>query len=63
VLGISGFLLTFVAAAVQAFGVSIHSVYLDHNTLYHLLQGFALYLVYRAARWTTTNPAPVRSTA
>jgi hypothetical protein len=62
-LGISGFLLTIVAAAVQAFGVSIHSVYLDRNTLYHLLQGLALYLVYRAARWTTTNPAPVRSTA
>jgi hypothetical protein len=50
---IIGFVLTFVAAAIQALSVPSHPVYFDHNALYHLVQGLALILIYSGARWTT----------
>ncbi len=56
-LGIVGFVLTFVAAAVQTFPVAVHPVYFDHNALYHVIQGVALYLIYRGARWTVMQRA------
>jgi hypothetical protein len=49
--GVAGLALVFVGAAVQQLGFVLHPVYLDHNTLYHIIQGVALWLLYRAARW------------
>lgn len=54
-LAIFGLLLTFVAAGVQQLGVAIHPVYLNHNALYHVIQGVALWLIYIGARWMTVN--------
>ena len=48
--GVVGILLTFVAAGVQTAGVSVHPVYLDHNTLYHLIQAIALVFIYLVGR-------------
>jgi hypothetical protein len=48
--GVSGLVLTFVAAAVQASGVALHPVYFSHNALYHVIQAVALFLIFRAAR-------------
>jgi len=60
--GIAGLLLTFVAAAVQQLRIGIHPVYFNHNALYHVIQGVALYLIFRAAR-NLTVAAPSRSPA
>jgi hypothetical protein len=54
--GIVGFVLTFVAAAIQALCVPSHPVYFNHDALYHLVQGLALVLIYSGARWTTLRP-------
>ncbi len=45
-----GLVLTFVAAAIQQIGIALHSVYFDHNALYHLVQAFALALIFAGAR-------------
>lgn len=46
---------TFAAAALQYFQVGIHPVYFNHNALYHVGQGIALYFLYRAGRrWLET---------
>lgn len=47
--GIAGLLLTLVAAAVQQFGIDLHSIWFNHNVLYHLIQALGLWLIYRAA--------------
>ncbi len=60
--GIAGLALVFIGAAVQQSGVTVHPVYLDHNTLYHVIQGAALWLIYRAARWTAVAQPMVRRT-
>jgi hypothetical protein len=54
--GIVGFVLTFVAAAIQALYLASRPVYFNHNVLYHLVQGLALVLIYSGARWTTLRP-------
>jgi hypothetical protein len=59
---IAGLFLTFGAAAVQQLRVSIHPVYLNHNALYHLMQGIALFLIFLGARWTTTRPVTQSAT-
>jgi hypothetical protein len=48
--GIVGLALSFAAAAVQQTETSLHPVYFNHNALYHLIQAFALLLVFWAAR-------------
>jgi hypothetical protein len=48
--GTIGMLLTFVAAGVQHFGISLHPQYFNHNAFYHLLQGIALFMIFVAAR-------------
>ena len=48
--GIAGVALTFVAAAVQQGRVGLHPRYFNHNALYHLVQAFALLLIFLAAR-------------
>jgi hypothetical protein len=48
--GIAGLALSFVAAAVQQSETSLHPLYFNHNALYHLIQAFALLLIFLAAR-------------
>ena len=60
--GIVGLLLTFVAAVVQQLRIAVHPVYFNHNALYHVIQGVALYLIFRAAKSLTIAATP-RSTA
>jgi hypothetical protein len=48
-IGLSGLLLTLVAAAVQQARIALHPIYFNHNALYHLLQAIALLLIFRAA--------------
>lgn len=50
--GIAGLLLTFVASGIQQAQIGVAS-WLDHNTLYHLIQFAALYLIYCAGRYVT----------
>ena len=47
-LGLSGLILTLVAAGVQQARISLHPAYFNHNALYHLLQGIALFLIFCA---------------
>ena len=58
--GILGLTLTFLAAGVQHFHVAIHHVYFDHNALYHVIQGVALWMIFRAARYLSTVRPPIR---
>jgi hypothetical protein len=53
-LTITGLLLTFVAAGVQQAGIAVHPVYFNHNALYHVIQGVALFLIFVGARWIVT---------
>jgi hypothetical protein len=48
--GLSGMVLTLVAAAVQQRGIALHPVYFNHNALYHAIQAVALWLIYVYAR-------------
>jgi hypothetical protein len=49
--GMTGLFLTFIAAAVQHFKISLHPHYFNHNAFYHLLQGIALLLIFVSARY------------
>lgn len=46
----------------QQAGVTVHPVYLDHNALYHVIQGIALWMIYRAAKWIVAAQPIVRRT-
>ncbi len=50
-IGLVGFLLTFIAAGVQQGGIALHPTYFNHNALYHLIQAIALFLIFWAATW------------
>jgi Family of unknown function (DUF6962) len=50
--GLSGLVLTLVAAAVQQSQIGLHPRF-NHNALYHLIQGIALLLIFDAARFLT----------
>lgn len=45
-----GIALSFVAAAVQALHISIHPVYFNYNSLYHLIQAVSLGVIFAAFR-------------
>jgi hypothetical protein len=49
-LGVLGLLLTVVAAGVQQLRVALHPIYFTHNTLYHVIQGVALAMIFAACR-------------
>ena len=49
-IGLMGLLLTIVAAYIQQAGYSVHPVWLDHNVIYHVVQGIALLLLFYCAR-------------
>jgi hypothetical protein len=53
--GSAGVALSFVAAAVQQTETSLHPLYFNHNALYHLIQAFALLLIFLAARVLLRN--------
>ncbi len=53
-IGLVGFLLTFVAAGVQQGGIALHPTYFNHNALYHLIQAVALFMIFWTARWWVT---------
>jgi hypothetical protein len=61
-LAVTGLVLTFVAAGIQQLRIGIHPVYFNHNALYHVVQGFALWLIYIGAKWVATNTSTVPST-
>jgi hypothetical protein len=61
--GITGLVLTFVAAGVQQLRVGIHPVYFNHNALYHVLQGIALFLIFLGAGHVTMSPTASRRSA
>jgi hypothetical protein len=48
--GAAGVILTFVAAGIQQTELSLHSLDLDHNTAYHVVQALAFLLIFWAAR-------------
>jgi len=48
--GIAGLVLTFAASAVQQAHISINPHFFNHNAFYHLLEGIALFFVYRAGQ-------------
>jgi hypothetical protein len=50
-IGIAGLALTFVAAAVQRAGIPLHPDYFNHNALYHVIQGAALFMIFLSARF------------
>lgn len=56
--GIWGVALTFVAAFVQQSGIAVHKVYFNHNALYHVIQGVALYLIFIAAKGISRQKTP-----
>lgn len=55
-LAITGVVLTFVAAGIQQAQLGVHPVYFDHNALYHVVQGVALFLIFIGARHTSIVP-------
>ena len=59
--GVLGLILIFVAAGVQQAEITLHPVYLTHNTLYHLIQMAGLLFVFLGGRWLLSRNAPMAS--
>jgi uncharacterized protein DUF6962 len=60
--GIFGLGLTFVAGAVQRLHLSINPYYFNHNALYHVIQGVALWMMFLGARCISTARPAIRRT-
>ncbi len=59
--GLVSMILTFVAAGLQQFRIDINPRYFDHNVIYHVVQGLAVYVLYRAATlWLMDSPATLQ---
>ncbi len=54
--GLTGLILTFVAAGVQLAGFGLHPRYFNHNAMYHVIQFVALLLFYKGGRWLCDQP-------
>jgi hypothetical protein len=55
--GAIAMVLTLVAGVLQYLHIGIHPVYFNHNAVYHLVQGIALFFLYRAGRkWISSAP-------
>lgn len=53
-LGVFGLVLTFIAAWIQQAQISLHPLYFNYNSLYHLVQAVALAVIFFAIRkWTS----------
>ncbi|HEY8831311.1 MAG TPA: hypothetical protein VIM21_02255 [Gemmatimonadaceae bacterium] len=59
--GIAGLSITLVAPVLQQLRIGIHPVYFDHNSLYHVIQGAALGMVFLAARSIVRAWPPIRT--
>jgi uncharacterized membrane protein len=59
-LGITGLTLTLVAAVVQRLHIGVHPFYFDHNALYHVIQGAALWMIFLGARCISSALPPIR---
>lgn len=55
-LGISGLVLTAIAAILQQLGVGLHPVHFNHNALYHVIQALALWMLYLSAHASLKTP-------
>ena len=55
-LGIAGLALSLLAAGIQQLNIGLHPEYLDHNTLYHLVQALGLWLLYLCGRRLQVYP-------
>lgn len=61
--GAIAMVLTLAAGLLQYLHIGIHPVYFNHNALYHLVQGIALYFLYRAGRkWISATPLTAPAT-
>lgn len=61
--GAAAMVLTLVAGLLQYLHIGIHPVYFNHNALYHLMQGIALYFLYRAGRkWISATSSTSAAT-
>lgn len=56
--GATGIVLTFAATFIQIARIPIHPDFFDHNALYHLIQGIALFLIFR---WTRSANQAIRT--
>ena len=54
-LALAGLGLVLIAAALQYLQFGIHPTYLNHNALYHVLQGLALFLFFLGIRSTSVT--------
>src|SRR5512146_969605 len=56
--GAIAMVLTLAAGLLQYLHIGIHPVYFNHNALYHVIQGIALYFLYRAGqKWISPTPS------
>ena len=61
-IGIAGLSLTLAASAVQQAHISISPRYFNYNAFYHLLEGIALFLIYRAGQSIVRTPMSLENT-
>ena len=54
--GVAGVLLIFIGAAAQQAKLGLHPDYFTYNSVYHVIQSIAMYLVFVFARWLVGNP-------
>ena len=50
-LGLCGMGLILIGSGFQQARVTIHPTYFNHNALYHLIQGVALFMIFKSAQW------------
>jgi len=55
-----GLIISVGAALLQQAAVSVHPVYFDHNAVYHVVQGFAIVVLYLGFRRASEGPASAR---
>lgn len=58
--GVTGLALTLAAAAAQQLHIGIHPVYFNHNALYHVIQGAALWMIFLAAKAISSAGPSIR---
>lgn len=58
--GVTGLVLTLAAAAAQQLHIGIHPVYFNHNALYHVIQGAALWMIFLAAKAISSAGPSIR---
>ena len=54
--GSLGILLVFVGAGVQQAQLSLHPIYFTYNSVYHVIQAVAMYLIFKVAIWIVGTP-------